>query len=194
MLAHHPGFKVVLLGNSGSGKTSILNYAVTGSPLSSPRPTIGCICSELQADNASGAPVRLNIWDTAGQELYQSIVPIYVRDAIAGLVVYDVTDVKSFQALDHWVSMLRGTENGDSIIVYVLGNKIDMNAATVGDDQGQLYAERVGGKFFRVSALEGTGIADVVRELATDLAGFVQRDNRDANNLKFDDRAGWGCC
>jgi small GTP-binding protein len=71
-----------------------------------------------------GMSVSLNVWDTAGQELYQSIVPIYARDSEAAIVVYDISDEKSFLAVSSWVQLLAQVEANAAI--YITANKIDL--------------------------------------------------------------------
>jgi small GTP-binding protein len=182
-------FKVVLLGNSGAGKTSILDYALTNTPKVDPQPTIGCIASVLNIVLPSG-PVQLRVWDTAGQELYRSIVPIYVRGAAAALLVYDVTDEKSIDALDHWHSVLMEEQSGD-ILIYVVANKIDQHG-TVSDAQGEGIARKVNGSFHRVSAKTGDGI----NELFTTIAQETSTGERFQTNvvLEHAQNTGSTCC
>jgi small GTP-binding protein len=171
------GFKVVLLGNSGSGKTSILNYALTGSPGALLQPTIGCNCNHHDFQTTTGDKITLNIWDTAGQELYRSIVPIYVRDAHAGILVYDVTDQKSFTGLEYWMGIL-DADSSDAIVLYVVCNKIDLvEGQPECDERARAYAEKIKAKFFRVSALKGTNIDTVFEQLATDIEIAAKREH-----------------
>jgi small GTP-binding protein len=165
-------FKVVLLGNSGAGKTSLLQYALKCAPLATPQPTIGCNCSLLIVETAT-EPVSLSVWDTAGQELYRSIVPIYVRDAAAGILVYDVTDPRSFQALQHWTAVLQEEAN---VLIYIAGNKIDLQErTTVSEEQAQLFAKKIGAKLFQASAVEGRGVVALFKEVAADVADHGKR-------------------
>jgi small GTP-binding protein len=183
------GTKVVLLGNSGTGKTSILDYAVTHIANDNLRPTIGCNCSPLTIDLPTG-PVQLRVWDTAGQELYRSIVPIYMRDAGAALLVYDITDTKSVDALDDWHSVLMEEQSGD-VLIYVVANKIDL-PATVADVRGESVAQKVNGSFHRVSAKTGEGIDTLFRAVAQEtstgerfLTRIIAQRSRES---------GGGCC
>jgi small GTP-binding protein len=165
-------FKVVLLGNSGAGKTSVLQYALNGAPLATPQPTIGCNCT-LLAVRTGTEVVSLSVWDTAGQELYRSIVPIYVRDAAAGILVYDVTDAKSFQALQHWTTVL---QEEASVLIYIAGNKNDLpDRVTVYADQAQIFADKIGAKLFQISAIDGRGVSALFEQVAADVAEHGKR-------------------
>jgi small GTP-binding protein len=149
--------KVFLLGNSGAGKTSLLNT----------QPTIGCNCHVVVVDSGHEV-VSLSIWDTSGQELYRFIVPNYVRDAAVGILVYDVTDRRSLQGLQHRTTVLQ--EETD-VLIYAVGNEIDLaSRATVSRDQGRMFVERIHTKFIEVSAIQGTGVTDLFKQGATDVA------------------------
>jgi small GTP-binding protein len=189
--ANQGGAKVVVLGNSGAGKTSILNYAINDSRPREPPPTIGCNCQALEVD-VGEERVTLRVWDTAGQELYRSIVPIYIRDATAALLVYDCTDLKSFQAIDHWHSVLM-EEQTNEVLVYLVGNKVDLaESMTVVPDQGKAAADGLRAKFFTVSAVEGTRI----RELFATIAGDIVSPERfqQAQRKQLAPQEEGGCC
>jgi small GTP-binding protein len=148
--------------------------------------TIGCNCNFLHFD-IGASRVTLNVWDTAGQEIYRSIVPFYMRDTAAALLVYDITDEKSFEALDSWVSLLQDETSN----VYVVANKLDLkHRRTIDDDQGLLYAEGCNAKFFKVSAIEGTGIQAMFKQIATELC---RRPRIGPRLLGSDGKAG-ECC
>jgi Ras-related protein Rab-21 len=87
--------KVVLLGDSRVGKTSIIARQLQGFQSPTVNPTIGCHCSEI-AVGPDDSKIVLQVWDTAGQEMYRALVPVYLRNARAALLVYDVTDRESF--------------------------------------------------------------------------------------------------
>ena len=106
MLSNNVGSKVVLLGNSGTGKTSILQCQLNRSMSETSLPTIGCVYHEVNIKINDEETVSLKVWDTAGQEIYRSIVPIYVRGAAAAILVYDVSEPSSLSSLDQWLSIL----------------------------------------------------------------------------------------
>lgn len=70
--------------------------------------------------------IRLQLWDTAGQERFRSLIPSYIRDSQAAIICYDITNDKSFQNLAKWIEDVRD-ERGEEVIIYVLGNKSDLN-------------------------------------------------------------------
>jgi small GTP-binding protein len=166
-------YKVILLGNSGTGKTSILHFAMTGCQDLDVRPTIGCQASVLTV-GPSTHPITLKLWDTAGQELFSSIVPIYIRGATAALLVYDVTDYKSFSSLDHWYSVLMEEQNSN-VHVYIVCNKIDLiGNSVVLDSDGRGAAVRLNGHFYEVSAFTGAGISDMFSQIGHDIADATE--------------------
>uniref|UniRef100_A0A672SY66 RAB6B, member RAS oncogene family a n=1 Tax=Sinocyclocheilus grahami TaxID=75366 RepID=A0A672SY66_SINGR len=73
----------------------------------------------------SDLQVRLQLWDTAGQERFRSLIPSYIRDSTVAVVVYDITNVNSFQQTSKWIDDVR-TERGSDVIIMLVGNKTDL--------------------------------------------------------------------
>jgi len=118
-------FKVILLGDSGVGKSSVLSR-LTGKGFSlNTKATIGVEFAVKTLPLASGSVVKLQLWDTAGQERYRSISKSYYRGAVAGVVVYDITDAQSFANVGKWVKELRDYGSPDAVIM-MIGNKRDL--------------------------------------------------------------------
>ena len=168
-------YKVVLLGNTGTGKTTILlSKLFDDGGRQKHGPTIGVNCQDLHIA-LDHQDVTLNVWDTAGQEVYHSIVPIYLRNADAALLVYDISDTKSFDRLDAWKSMLE-EQQCTNIPLFVVGNKIDLEELQkVEDRAAEEYAKAIGATFHRVSALNGTGIERLFEDVAVQV---VQSERR----------------
>ncbi|WOO80531.1 Ras-like GTP-binding protein RYL2 [Vanrija pseudolonga] len=127
--------KVVLLGSQGVGKTSLILRLTTGSFSAIPAPASldGSLYKRKLVHN--GVPVKLQIWDTAGQERFRSMAPIYYRGAHVCILVYDITDRKSFQDVRSWLEELGGKASKD-MLIYVVGAKIDLErqrAVTFGE-------------------------------------------------------------
>ena len=113
--------KIVLLGDSGVGKSSIAQRYVTDTFRPHGESTIGAsFMSKMIVNN--GSPCKCQIWDTAGQEKYHSLAPMYYRGAAAAILVYDMTKKSSFEKLQKWVDELK--ERGpDGIVLCVAANK-----------------------------------------------------------------------
>lgn len=170
MISNNVGMKVVLLGNSGTGKTSILQCQLNRSMTETTLPTIGCVYHEVNIKVSEEETISLKVWDTAGQEIYRSIVPIYVRGASAAILVYDVSEPSSLSSLDQWLSIL--LEESESVRLYVVGNKIDLvNDYLVEDKEGKHFADQIRASFFKVSAKESKGINELFTAIAQDLSG-----------------------
>jgi small GTP-binding protein len=149
-------FRVVMVGDSEAGKTSIIHYLLHGEYESNIKNTVGAVFHTI-AREVQGQPVLMQIWDTAGQERYRSIGPIYYRNAAAAIAVFDVT-VHDFQPnLDSWIASVK--RNAAGPLIYVVGNKVDLLRDET-DVLGhlKLFAQRYDADSFLTSAKEGTNI------------------------------------
>jgi len=123
--------KVVILGDSGVGKTSLMNQFVNRKFQSQYKATIGAdfLTKELEVD---GRPVTMQIWDTAGQERFQSLGVAFYRGADCCVLVYDSNDERTLQSLDSWRDeFLRqaGPSDAEAFPFVVLGNKVDVEGS-----------------------------------------------------------------
>jgi small GTP-binding protein len=169
--------KLVLLGDSGVGKTSLAHRFVKNDFHPFQEATIGAtylsrplILPEEDGAVASASTsrraVELKIWDTAGQERYQSLTPLYFRGAGGALLVYDVTKIHSYQTLQRWVRELKhiGPEN---VLLTVCGNKADLHQErTVSEADARAYAESIGAVYMEVSAKTGENVTAVFESIA----------------------------
>ena len=153
--------KVMVLGDSGVGKTSILNQYVSKAFTNSYKVTLGSDFQIMDLD-AVGQKVRLQLWDTAGQEKYRSLSISYYRGSDACVFVFDLTDKLSFQNLDGWVKAFldqidESKQKGFPVIL--LGNKADAgNNAVASDTVRQWCAQNNDMSYFEVSAKTRAGI------------------------------------
>ncbi|KAH8548802.1 ras-like GTP-binding protein RYL2 [Umbelopsis sp. PMI_123] len=116
--------KVVILGSTGVGKTSMVVRYVQKTFSPNGTSTIGAsfMTKKLSVDNCK---VRLQIWDTAGQERFRAMAPMYYRGAHAAILVYDITSEESFQDMNSWVEELKKNMTED-LVIHVVGNKLDL--------------------------------------------------------------------
>lgn len=133
--------KLVLLGASNAGKTALSARYVRDTFSPDTKATVGAAFASHTTETEGGRRVKFEIWDTAGQERYASLAPLYYRGATAALVVYDGTDVESFERAKYWVGELE--RHGDPECAVVLcGNKTDLyDADAVEDEEEEEDAE-----------------------------------------------------
>jgi small GTP-binding protein len=183
--------KVVLLGDSRGGKTSLISRQLHTFDTERVTPTIGCHCSEVQVF-VDDKPITLQLWDTAGQELYRALIPAYMRGADGVFIVYDMADKESFFSLTHWFTMLFDTL-APSTIVFLVANKRDLcDRPVVPDATGAAYAAERNANFFSVSALTGENVGGLFTAMGREIALHVQSDT--ASRVRSLDAGGASKC
>lgn len=122
--------------------------------------------------------VRLQLWDTAGQERFRSLIPSYIRDSSVAVVVYDISNAKSFQNTRKWIDDVRG-ERGNDVIIVLVGNKTDLNdKREVTTAQGEEEAKKNGLMFIETSAKVGHNVKQLFRRIAQALPGMEGEGSR----------------
>jgi small GTP-binding protein len=168
MASDVPHYKVVLLGNSGVGKTALVERASEDIFRASHVPTVGAqfISLELQA---GGHPCVLELWDTAGQEVFRSLVGFYARDAMGAFVLFDVTTPKSFDDLGKWFEFIG--ENAPDAKIIIFGNKIDLaDTREIGKAQAQELADKRHVLYYEGSAKTGETVNEAFDRMTEILA------------------------
>ena len=160
-------FKVVIIGNSTTGKTSLLTYLVFRRFTECMDSTIGASFFAYQREYR-GCKYTLNLWDTAGQEKYHSIIPMYVRYADVILLVYDISNAESYNDLVHiWIPFLsqQKGEYSENALIYIIGNKIDLVKERSLVDKGKQLAMEFGFRFEETSAKTGLNVGYLFDEI-----------------------------
>ena len=164
--------KIVLVGDSQVGKTCVLTRLTMNTFQTSNPATIGAAYKGYKISTEKGT-VDLQLWDTAGQEKFKTLAPMYYRSAEAALVFFDITNLTSFQSLDSWITEIE-EKGGDNIHVYVVGYKCDMDSQRVlsKEDAKELVFSHNCEGYFETSAKTGEGVLDLfikVAECASEL-------------------------
>lgn len=156
--------KVVFVGNTGVGKTSIIyKYLRNNTPVI---PTVAgnSMPIEVQLDN--GNVVKLNVWDTSGSENYQCLVPMYARTSQVAIVVFDVTEEKSFEDVEEWLKYLNTNSNTPNI--FLVGNKTDCDETFKDcNTRADEYSQDKDLKLFFTSAKTGQNLDLLFQEVAS---------------------------
>ncbi|KAJ9538468.1 hypothetical protein OSB04_031201 [Centaurea solstitialis] len=173
--------KLVLLGDMGTGKTSMVMRFVKGQFYDYQESTIGAAFF-TQVLSINKRSVKFDIWDTAGQERYHSLAPMYYRGAAAAVVIYDITTMVSFQRAKKWIEELQ--KQGDPHLVMVLvANKADLDTKReVQIEEGKRYATENGLQFFETSAKTAENINELFYEIAKRVA---QASPSNPNGMKL---------
>ena len=155
-----PKFKLIFLGDQNVGKSCILNRFMNDTFTEEYQATIGLDfqSKNVQIDNQD---IHLLLYDTAGQEKFRSLIPMYTRDSNIILLVYEINNKDSFLHLPDWINDLTNV-NKDDVIFALVGNKIDLEESRqVSPEEGQKFAEEHGYIFQEVSAKTGDGFSDL---------------------------------
>lgn len=171
-------FKIVLVGDSGVGKTNLLLRYLKNEFNTQTKATVGVEFgnTKVQIDNAL---IKAQIWDTAGQERYRAITSAYYKGAHGALIVYDITRKDSFDSVEKWLSDLKN--NGEEkMVIMAIGNKCDMvNERVISTRDGEAKAQRNNIAFLETSALNATNVAKAFDELIQKLYVAFKKDFED---------------
>ena len=163
--------KVVIIGDSGVGKTAIMNRYLYDKFDSESMPTIGSSMQSRQVEVPGEGTIKLTLWDTAGQEKFRSLARMYFQDAEAALIVYDVTYPESFEAAKTWVKDLKENSNVEDMVLAIIGNKSDMmDKYAVQLEEAHTFASSVGAEIVKeTSARDNNGVNEVFQLVAAKL-------------------------
>ena len=167
-------YKFIVIGTTGVGKSSILSRFLRNKFDSMFAHTVGVELESRMVDMGAGKMVKLQIWDTAGQERFKSVTKSYYRGAAGVVIVFDVTNRETYNAVAGWLKDARKTVAPDAVIILV-GNKTDIeDQREVPVLEASAFAQ-VNGMFFdETSAANGSGVEDVFMRLARTITDRIE--------------------
>ena len=173
--------KVVLLGETMTGKTSLISRLVDNTFNYNEQTTFVAsnLSKDIEYSEFNNITLKLQIWDTAGQEKFRSINKIFYKEAAVAILVYDITNERSFEQLKtYWYQEVK--QKGEKNVVFaVAGNKCDLfSEEKVNEKQGREFATEIGAVFFQTSPLSNINVNELFREVGK---VYLQKNGLDKN-------------
>lgn len=161
-------FKFILIGSSGVGKTAILKRLVENTFSSDSQSTIGVEFDSTTVD-VDGQQIKLQIWDTAGQERFRSIAKAYFRNAVGVILVFDITERKTFEEVNMWLNDVHSLCDPAAAVLLV-GNKSDLeDSRVITLAEAENFAKNHQLTYLETSALNGSNVTEAFLHTATSI-------------------------
>jgi small GTP-binding protein len=162
------GSKVVFIGSINVGKTTLMTRVADDRFDPNTEPTTCAAYAQYRPHDDSD--MLIQFWDTAGMERYKSINKLYYHDAVAALLVFDLTNRKSFDEVNDWKNGFEKENGVGTAVVILVGNKCDLTARIeVGEEDALNWAQKHGVQYFAVSAQTGEGVSELLDGLVKSL-------------------------
>jgi len=174
-------FKVVVLGDQGTGKTCLVVRYIEGQFTPLQESTIGAFYLAKSVALKDGRVVKMQLWDTAGQERFRAMAPMYYRNAASAIICFDITNEESFNKMKDWVEELRNHQSSgaEDLVLAIACNKCDLESErVVSKARAEQFAKKVDALFFETSAKEGTGVNELflnISESVIKSKGYLTR-------------------
>ena len=165
-------FKVVLIGECGVGKTSIITQFIEQTFQEDQEPSIGGTSSTKSIICDNGKILKFEIWDTAGQERYRSLTKMFYKDANAAILVYDITNKESFEEIkNYWANQIKESSPPGIILVIAANKYYIIDHEAVDEKEARKLAEELGAIFVKTTAKETESINDIFIQIAQKYTG-----------------------
>ena len=190
-------FKIVIVGDSGVGKTNLITRYLKNDFKPETKATIGVEFSDKKYEYKN-KKIKIQIWDTAGQERYRSLTSMYYKGAKGAIFVYDISSKNSFENIDKWLIEMKKTAD-ENIKIILIGNKCDLiEKREVKEDDGKIKAKDLNVPFMETSALNCINVEKafnfLIEEIANLEINFEEdfdfedfKDGKNVNNINLND-------
>lgn len=169
--------RIIVIGDTMVGKTSLMNRLVFNKFDEAQSSTVGAT-HQLLLNEVDGDKLQVQIWDTAGQEKFKSLGPIYFRNSSGAIAVFDETNQESFRNLEEWIKSFTDVAKKNTVIA-IAANKSDLPNKTVDFEEAKKWALSNGYLIAETSAKDGIGICDLFKEMTSKLLKILKegKDN-----------------
>jgi Ras-related protein Rab-5C len=160
--------KIVLVGDSGSGKSCLLTKFIQEEFIAETQPTAGAFVANKMIELEDERQFDLSIWDTAGDDRYKSLIPTFTRGANVALVIFDVTRIDSYERAKLWVDDLKRRMPTSGMMIALIGNKIDLvDGRQISETDAKQYVKQaqINGGYFETSAKDLGNIGDIIKSV-----------------------------
>ena len=167
-----PECKIVILGDGAVGKTSVALRFIENKFSDAHIVTLGATFQQPKVKLKNGNTVKLNLWDTTGEEKFKSMIPMYYKNAKGVILIYDISSRKSFESVEYWIEELNEHVKAENTVMYLVGNKKDLppEKREVPSSMAAKIAEEQGIFFLEVSAKSGENVNELFTNIAEELA------------------------
>ena len=192
---------ILLLGDTSVGKTCLISRYANGVFREDYIQTVGIDYVSKQ-EIINDKNINIKLWDTAGQERFKALTPTYLRGAEGIVLVYDVTNLESFESLKFWIESLKSNLGENSLPIVINGNKIDLDDRDVSSEDAKKFAQNNNFKYFETSAKSGIGVDELFREIVNQILEKKdktedvkdERKSLKLQNVKGNNQKKKGCC
>ena len=183
MTTYSPIYKVILVGDSGVGKTCLLSMYVKG-VIEQTIPTIAVEFCTKEIELYDGTKIKVQLWDTAGQERFKSLAMTYYRKAYGILLLFDVTKKSSFIACKNYLEEVR-INSDKKCVIYLVGNKIDLSdEREITKEEAEDFAKRENIKYIETSAVKNMRVEEAFTSLLNNIYQIKKEDDKSKLFLK----------
>lgn len=165
--------KYIVVGDSGVGKSNIVQRFIDNKFNGFFYSTIG-VEFHVKTQKYNNLRYKIQLWDTAGQETFRTITKLYYRNTCVVFLVFSYDNKESFAHLEEWLEDIYQNVSNKNVLVYIIGNKIDVNTYSIEKETATEFAKNKGLKYFDVSAKTGEGITELFNTSIDDISILVK--------------------